>query len=77
MRTVSFQGIQLSASQRRTMAMRQQVQQAFMSAPLQEQVQQTIQVLDERKEQGAKPERVWFPVSNESGTPWLGDVFGF
>lgn len=23
------------------------------------------------------PEKQWFTVSNESGTPWLGDVFGF
>jgi len=24
-----------------------------------------------------KPEKQWFLVSNEHGTPWLGDVFGF
>lgn len=23
------------------------------------------------------PERQWFLMSSESGTPWLGDVFGF
>ncbi|MCY1551140.1 hypothetical protein D9M68_874500 [compost metagenome] len=77
MRTVSFQGTSLSESQRRTMAMRQQVQQSFLSAPLQQQVAETVRVLDERKEQGAKPERVWFLDFEAKGTPCIAEYMGF
>ncbi|EPJ2931743.1 hypothetical protein L4O28_002693 [Pseudomonas aeruginosa] len=52
MRTISFQGDGLSASQYRSIQLRQQVR-------------------------AAVPERVWTTVSNEKGTPFLGDVFGW
>lgn len=44
---------------------------------LEELRQQTQSVLDARKEQGAKPERTWFPHFKETGTPYVGDCFHF
>ena len=46
MRTVSFQGTQLSASQRRTMAMQQQVRASFLNPTLQTMVDDTFAALD-------------------------------
>lgn len=77
MRTVSHQGMQLSSSERRSLELRRQVQATFMNTVLKSQVEQTEKQLDQRKEQGAKPERVWFVEVSEKGTPWLGDAFGF
>lgn len=77
MRTVSFKGTQLSASERRSLELRQQVRATFINPVLQAQVDQTLAQLDQRKEQGAKPERLWFHDRSEKGTPYLGDVFGF
>lgn len=77
MRTVSFQGTQLSASERRSIELRRQVQATFINPALQAQVDQTLAQLDQRKAQGAKPERVWFNDKTEKGTPWLGDIFGY
>lgn len=77
MRTVSFQGTALSESQRRSIAMRQQVQRQFLSAPLQQQVAEIVRVLDERKEQGAKPERVWFVEYEAKGTLCIAEFMGF
>ncbi|ELX9571147.1 TPA: hypothetical protein VDT85_005876 [Pseudomonas aeruginosa] len=77
MRTVSFQGDGLSASQYRSIQLRQQVRAAVNQSVLQQQVAATLQALDQHKEQGGKPERVWTTVTNEKGTPFLGDVFGW
>ncbi|MGV8769689.1 hypothetical protein, partial [Pseudomonas aeruginosa] len=69
MRTVSFQGDGLSASQYRSIQLRQQVRAAVNQSVLQQQVAATLQALDQHKEQGGKPERVWTTVTNEKGTP--------
>lgn len=58
MRTVSMQGLQLSPGQRRQLEQQRQLR-AFMNPVLQDSVNETIKKLDERKEQGAKPEKVW------------------
>lgn len=76
MRTVSFQGVQLTAGQQRRQAFQKQVKTAFLSAPLQNMLDESFAELDRRKEQGVKPERIWFVDRIEKGTPWLGDVFG-
>ena len=76
MKTVSFQGTQLSPGQQRRLEQQRQVQ-AFMNPVLAEQVAQTIKVIDERKEQGAKPERQWFPVSDTRGTPSFAEWMGY
>ncbi len=77
MRMISFQGDGLSASQYRTIQLRQQVRAAVNQSVLQQQVAATLQALERHKEQGGKPERVWSTISNEKGTPFLGDVFGW
>ncbi|MER0903023.1 hypothetical protein AAA538_26060 [Pseudomonas aeruginosa] len=77
MRTVSFQGDGLSASQYRSIQLRQQVRAAVDQSVLQQQVAATLQALERHKEQGGTPERVWTTVTNEKGTPWVGDAFGW
>lgn len=77
LRTVSFKGTALSASDRQTMALRERVRATLINPTLQAQVDETLAKLDQRKEQGAKPERVWSLDYTEKCTPWLGDVFGF
>lgn len=77
MRTVSFQGTQLSASQRRTMAMQQQVRASFLNPVLQTMVDETFAALDQRKEQGAKPERQWFVERQEQGTACIAELMGY
>lgn len=76
-RTVSFQGTQLSDSQRRNIALRQQVQASFLNQHLTAMVDETFAKLEQRKAQGIKPERVWFPDRTEKGTPFVGDSFGY
>lgn len=76
MRTVSFQGTQLSPGQQRRLDQQRQVQ-AFMNPVLAEQVAETIKVLDQLKEQGAKPDRQWFLVSDTRGTPSFAEWMGY
>lgn len=77
MRTVSFQGAQLTAGQRRNQAFQQQVRSSFLSVHLQQQVEQTIAAVEQRKEQGAKKEKVWFKDREEFGTPCFCELFGY
>ena len=76
-RTVSFQGAQLSAGQRRQLAFQQQTRAAFLNPILTESVEQAIATLDDRKAQGAKPERVWFLDRQETGTPCIAEWMGY
>ncbi|MDH4550365.1 hypothetical protein [Pseudomonas sp. BN607] len=76
MKTVSFQGTQLSPGQQRRLEQQRQVQ-AFMNPVLAEQVAQTIKVLEVRKEQGAKPEKQWTLVSESRGTTCIADWMGY
>lgn len=76
MKTVSFQGAQLSPGQRRRLEQQRQVQ-AFLTPVLAEQVAQAIEVLDARKEQGAKPEKQWFLVSDTHGTISIAEWMGY
>ncbi|HBN9841065.1 TPA: hypothetical protein L3922_005674 [Pseudomonas aeruginosa] len=77
MRTVSFQGATLSASERRSLELRRRAMAAVSQTVLQQQVAVTLQALEQHKEQGGKLERVWTTVTTEKGTPWVGDVFGW
>ena len=77
MKTVSFQGTQLTAGQRRNMAFQQQVRTSFLSAPLQQTVEDTLAAVELRKEQGVKPERVWFVDRQETGTTCIAEWMGF
>jgi len=76
MRTVSFQGTQLTSGQRLRLEQQRHVQ-AFMSPVLALQVEETLKSLEVRKEQGAKPERIWFIDRNEAGTPSVAEWMGY
>lgn len=77
LRTVSFQGGQLSRSQRERLEQSRRVQASINTTVLQQQVTETFAAVEQLKEQGTKPERQWFVVINERGTPCVADAFGF
>lgn len=77
MRTVSFQGIQLTSGQRRRLAEQQQVRTSFINPVLAQQVEQTLKAVEARKEQGVKPERIWFVERQETGTTCVAEWMGF
>lgn len=77
MRTVSFQGVQLTTGQRRRLAEQQQVHASFINPVLAQQVEQTLKAIDARKEQGVKPERIWFVERQEIGTTCVAEWMGF
>lgn len=77
MRIVSFQGIQLTTGQKRRLAEQQQVRTSFMNPVLAEQVDSTLRAVETRKEQGVKPERIWFLEYQETGTPCVAEWMGF
>jgi hypothetical protein len=77
MKTVSFQGGQLSRSQRDRLDQFRRVQASINTTVLQQQVTETFAAVQQHKEQGIKPERQWFVVINERGTPCVADAFGF
>lgn len=76
MKTVSFQGTSLSAAQRHKLELERRVKAASVT-PLQQQVNEVLQVLEIRKEQGTKPEKVWLLSYEEKGTPCFADLFGY
>lgn len=76
MKTVSFQGVQLSKGQRQRLEAEKHVK-SFLNPVLQQQVQQTLKELEVRKVEGAKPERVWFLESQSFGTPSFAEYLGF
>ncbi|MGL4317338.1 MAG: hypothetical protein ACRCTL_12090 [Pseudomonas sp.] len=79
MRTVSFQGGQLTAGQRRQLAFQQQTRAAFLSPVLEQQLTDALAAADRFKEQGGKyddPNKFRHDYATK-GTPWVGDCFGF
>jgi hypothetical protein len=77
MRSVSLQGISLTRGQRERLQQQQLVRGAFLNPVLAQSLVDTIKELDARKEQGLKPERVWFPDRQETGTISLAEWMGF
>ncbi|WNF58468.1 hypothetical protein [Pseudomonas sp. SG20052] len=77
MRTVSFQGVQLTSGQKRRLAEQQQVRGSFINPVLAQQVEQTFKAVEARKEQGVKPERIWFVERQEVGTSCVAEWMGF
>lgn len=77
MKTVSFQGTQLSATQRARLAFEQQTRARFLNKPLTDQVNETLAAIEKRKEEGAKPERQWTVIYQAKGTPCVAELFGF
>ena len=77
MRTVSFQGVQLTSGQQRRLAEQQQLRGAFINPILAQQVEQTLRAVEARREQGVKPERIWSIEREEIGTTCVAEWMGF
>lgn len=77
MKTVSFQGTQLSSTQRARLAFEQQTRARFLNTHLQQQVNETLAAVEKRKEEGAKPKSQWTVVYQAKGTPCVAELFGF
>ena len=76
MKTVSFQGTQLTAGQKLRLQQQQHVK-AFMNPVLADQVATTLAVIELRKEQGAKPEQIWFKDYESHGTVSMAEYMGY
>lgn len=76
MKTVSFQGAQLTPGQRYRLEQQRRIQ-SMINPVLADQVAQTIAALEVRKEQGAKPEKLWFTVSDTRGTASIAEWMGY
>jgi len=76
MKTVSFQGLSLSAAQRRQVELRSRMRHVDTSV-LRAQVEETLAAVKLRKEQGVKPDQQYFHVSTESGTSSVAEWMGF
>lgn len=76
MRTVDFQGTQLSSGQRRRLADQKKII-ASMPNVIAQQVSETLQLLDKRKEQGIGAERIWLLDRQETGTACIAEWMGF
>jgi len=77
LRTLSFHGHDISAGQRRQLAFQNQTRAAFLNPILAASVEQTIAAVEARKEQGVKPERVWFVDRQEQGTACVAEWMGY
>lgn len=55
----------------------QQARNLFINPILAQQVEQTLKVVEARKEQGVKPERIWFVERQEIGTTCVAEWMGF
>jgi hypothetical protein len=71
-RTVSFQGPQLSESQRRMLELQRR---PFLNPNLSAQVNAALDETEARKAAGVKPARLWTLEKYERGTPYVGDIF--
>lgn len=74
MRTVSFQGTQLSDAQRSKLAIQSK---PFLNPLLAAQVDAAIEETEQRKAAGIRPVRQWSLERLERGTPYVGDIFNF
>ncbi|HGM4177102.1 TPA: hypothetical protein ACKPC2_005810 [Pseudomonas aeruginosa] len=77
MSAYSLQGVSLSSSERRSLQLRQQARAAVDRSVLQQTVAQALQALEKHKGEGGKASNPWITVTNEKGTPWVGDAFGW
>jgi hypothetical protein len=66
----SHQGTKLSSGQRAQIQQRVQVR-SFINPVLAQSIAETIKELEVRKEQGAKPEKIWFLDRSSS---WNGTI---
>ncbi|WP_082224480.1 hypothetical protein [Pseudomonas trivialis] len=54
-----------------------QLRGSFINPVLAQQVEQTLKAVEARKEQGVKPERIWFVERQETGTTCVAEWMGF
>lgn len=71
MRKVSFQGIQLTASERRKLDIQRR---PLLNQRLAVEVSEAVRVDSERKAAGVKPACWWSLERYERGTPYVGDI---
>lgn len=76
MKTVKFDATVLTAGQRRRLEDQTRLA-SSMKNVISQQVIETLQLLESRKEQGVKPERIWFVERQESGTTSVAEWMGF
>lgn len=74
---VSFQGSQISPGQRRDVMFREKCRPAFLNTVLADQVSETIRAVEVRKEQGVKPEQLWFFDFETKGTCSVAEWMGY
>ncbi|MCY1299100.1 hypothetical protein D9M70_486150 [compost metagenome] len=67
----------MTRGDRRQLDMRARLRAAVAVSPLRDQVAETMAVLDQRKADGAKPERLYELVEQGRGTPCLADWMGY
>ena len=76
MKTVKFDATVLTAGQRRRLADQTRLV-SSMKNVIAQQVVETLQRLEELKEQGARPQRIWFLERQESGTTSVAEWMGY
>jgi hypothetical protein len=74
---VSFQGSQQTPGQRRDAIFREKCQPAFLNTVLAEQVAETLRAVEVRKEQGIKPDQIWFRDYESFGTCSVAEWMGY
>ena len=73
----SLQGSRISSGQRKQLDFQNRCKAAFLNPVLADSVAATIKIMDERKEQGVKPEKIWFPERQETGTCSVAEWMGY
>lgn len=70
-------GTTLSAGQRRALDFQQRCNTAFLNPVLADTVSQVLEVMEVRREQGVKPDQVWFFDFEVHGTLSVAEWMGF
>lgn len=76
MKTVKFDATVLTAGQRRRLADQTRLV-SSMKNVISQQVAETLQRLEVLKEQGVRPQRIWFLERQESGTTSVAEWMGY
>lgn len=74
---ICHQGTQVSAGQRRALEFQNRCKAAFLNPILADTVEQTLKVMEERKEQGVKAEQIWFFDYEKRGTCSVAEWMGY
>lgn len=74
---ISLQGTSLTRSQRERLQQQQAVKSSFLNPVLAQSVEATLKAIEVRKQEGLKPERVWFPDRKETGTISIAEWMGY